>query len=578
MENSEGLSPATRAGIVLVGAIQGFICYLVTWYITYADLPADSFWLVCVVPATVVLSTTLALSVTSFKQRTLWLALTVIVLAVAGMGAWLKWTLYGLERWDIRDALIFFSFNLLLMSFLMLPWLQRKLQPASGNDFYTDFHNRSWHNALTLALIFLSNGLFWLVLFLWAELFKLVGIRFFEMLFFDTDWFIAIAIGTVSACAAILARMQLRLIQALQNLLTLIATGLLPLVALLSLLFIAVLPFVGFEAISARTSAAGLLLSLSMLLLILATVVWSPQRVLLPYPFPLRWLIRVALLVAPVYPLLTTWALWLRIGQYGWTPERLYAVLTTLVALVWAVGFCISVINPRRNPLSVQRYVTPTVALLALACLILIHTPILDPWRISVASHMARYHDGRITADQVSLHMLSQTGRKGREALVALQNDLQFTADAKRQRDVNQLLAGQKGKADGLTAAILANVIQRAPGTPPLDNGLWQEMMKYKYRFETCTTENGACLLVSQDLNGDGQPEAVVYQFVDRAILVFTGHGKNWALAGESWKMPEALSRAEFDRALEQGKVGTAVKPWADITIFGERVKVDYDY
>jgi hypothetical protein len=233
MENSEGLSPATRTGIVLVGAIQGFICYLVTWYIAYADLPADSFWLVCVVPATVVLSTTLALSVTSFKQRTLWLALAVIVLAVAGMGAWLKWTLYGLERWDIRDALIFFSFNLLLMSFLMLPWLQRKLHPASGNDFYTDFHNRSWHNALTLALIFLSNGLFWLVLFLWAELFKLIGIRFFETLFFETDWFIAIAIGVVSACAAILARMQLRLIQALQNLLTLIATGLLPLVALL---------------------------------------------------------------------------------------------------------------------------------------------------------------------------------------------------------------------------------------------------------------------------------------------------------------------------------------------------------
>lgn len=67
--------------------------------------------------------------------------------------------------------------------------------------------------------------------------------------------------------------MQVRLIQALQNLLTLIATGLLPLVALLSLLFIVVLPFVGFDAISARTSAAGLLLSLSMLLLILATVV-----------------------------------------------------------------------------------------------------------------------------------------------------------------------------------------------------------------------------------------------------------------------------------------------------------------
>jgi len=578
MDKAEGLSPATRAGIVLVGAVQGFICYLVTWYIGYAGLPADNFWLVCVVPATVVLSTTLALSVTSFQQRTLWLALAAIVAAVAGMSAWLKWNIHGFERWDIRDALMLFGFNLLLMSFLMLPWLQRKLQPATGNDFYTDFHNRSWHNALTLALIFLSNGLFWMVLFLWAELFKLVGIRFFNTLFFATDWFVAIAIGVVSACAAILARMQVRLIQALQNLLALIATGLLPLVALLSLLFIVVLPFVGFDAISARTSAAGLLVSLSMLLLILATIVWSPQRVLLPYPFPLRWLIRVALLVVPVYPLLATWALWLRIGQYGWTPERLYAVLTTVVALVWAVGFCISVINPRRNPLTVQRYVTPAVGLLSLAFLILTHTPVLDPWRISVTSHMARYHDGRITADQVSLYMLSQTGRKGREALIALQNDPQFTSDAKRKRDVNMMLTGQKKNADALTAAILAQAVQLAPGTPRPDNGLWQTMMNDKYRFETCTAENGACLLVSQDLNGDGQPEAVVYQFVDRAILVFTRHGKDWSLAGQSWKMPEALSRAEFDRALEQGKVKTVVKPWADITISGERVKVDYDY
>lgn len=94
------------------------------------------------------------------------------------------------------------------------------------------------------------------MLFLWAELFKLIGIQFFDRLFFQSDWFISVAIGVVSASVAVLARMQVRLMRALQNLLTLIATGLLPLMAALALLFIGALPVMGFEAISARISAA----------------------------------------------------------------------------------------------------------------------------------------------------------------------------------------------------------------------------------------------------------------------------------------------------------------------------------
>ncbi len=60
----------------------------------------------------------------------------------------------------------------------MLPWLQRRLSPATTASFYSDFYDKHWHNALTILTIFISNGLFWLVLFLWAELFKLIGIQF----------------------------------------------------------------------------------------------------------------------------------------------------------------------------------------------------------------------------------------------------------------------------------------------------------------------------------------------------------------------------------------------------------------
>ncbi|WP_395304849.1 DUF4153 domain-containing protein [Enterobacter sp. ECC-019] len=577
MENSETLSPSTRGVVVLAGALQGVICYLIMWYIEYTKLSSNTLWLTCVVPATVVMTTTLSLSMTSFRKSFLWLSLGIIGAIVAGMGGWLKWSVAGLESWDTRDAMLFFGFHLLLMTFLMLPWLQRCLETGSTDSFYSEFFDRNWNNVLTLLLIFVSNGLFWLLLFLWAELFELIGIQFFDRLFFHSDWFISVAIGVVSASVAVLARMQVRLIRALQNLLTLIATGLLPLMAALALLFIGALPVVGFDAISARISAAGLLTALALLQLFLVTIVWHPQRQTLPYYALINGMVRLAVTFVPAYPVLAGWALWLRISQYGWSPERLYGALITMVALVWAVGFCVSVVFFRRAAQKLQAYIIPVTGLLALTLLILVHTPVLDPWRISVESHMSRYHDGRINADQVSLYMLSNTGRKGREALLTLQNDPQFISNPKRQRELNGLISGNREGAGKMTAEMLEKQIQLAPGMARPDKGLWQAMFSNQYRFESCESAQGNCLLMSLDLNGDGKPEAVLYQFTDRTIVAYTQTDTGWRIAGDAWKMPEALSKEELDRALRQGKVKSIVKPWADIEIFGKRVDMSYD-
>lgn len=52
-----------------------------------------------------------------------------------------------------------------------------------------------------------------------------------------------------------------------------------------------------------------------------------------------------------------------------------------------------------------------SVSLLTLVILLLLASPVLDVWRISVNSHMARYHSGKITADQISLYMLDHSGK-----------------------------------------------------------------------------------------------------------------------------------------------------------------------
>ena len=109
--------------------------------------------------------------------------------------------------------------------------------------------------------------------------------------------------------------------------------------AALALLFIGALPFVGFESISARISAAGLLTTLALLLLFPGddSVASTASNTALLCP--------AARDDSPRCGYRTRvsgsggWALWLRISQYGWSPERLYGVLITIVALVWAIGF-----------------------------------------------------------------------------------------------------------------------------------------------------------------------------------------------------------------------------------------------
>lgn len=220
MDNVE-LSPATRWGMIATGLLQGLVCYLLIAWLAGKNLS----WIVYGVPATVAFSSVLLFSVISFKQNRLWGWLALVFIATLGMSGWLKWQTDGMTPWRAEKALWDFGCYLLLMAMLLLPWIQQSLRIRNDSSRYRYFYQSVWHNVLILLVIFLANGLTWLVLLLWSELFKLVGITFFKTLFFATDWFIYLTLGLVTALAVILARTQSRLIDSIQKLFTLIARG-----------------------------------------------------------------------------------------------------------------------------------------------------------------------------------------------------------------------------------------------------------------------------------------------------------------------------------------------------------------
>ena len=569
MDSAE-ISRTTRLGMIFIGLLQGALCYLLMTYL----VPHNDGWLFYGMPATIAITSALLLTVVSFKQRALWYWMALIFVVVLAMSVWLKWQVEDSDKWRQHEVFMFYGWRLLLMAMLALPWIQYSLHVSREQARYPHFYRQLWLNALTLLIVFVANGLFWLVLLLWSEMFKLVGIPFFSTLFFDTDWFGYVAFGLITALAVVLARTQSRLVTAVQKLLTFIATGLLPLVALLALMFILTLPFTGLEAISQRVSAAGLMSTLTLLLLLLMAIVREPQKEALPYPGALRYLIKCSLIVAPIYMLIAGWSLWVRIQQYGWTPERLYGVLVVVVLLVWSFGYLASILRRGRNPLELQGPVILGVSLLALGLLVLLSSPVIDAWRISVNSHMGLYHSGKIKPDQVSLYMLDHSGKPGRAALEALQKDVAFNQDSKRRRDLNSLLQGSRDPVKELTATQLVSKVVIAPGSEKPDDAFWTFVKAQGYRITSCAEQN-ACVLVSQDLNADGHPEQVLYAFGDGESLVFGMQKNKWDLLAVA-TLPEGFTKDKLLQAVANQQLGSTPRIWRDITIDGKRLPMTY--
>lgn len=571
MDNVE-LSPVTRWGMVATGLLQGLVCYLlITWL-----AGKNNSWIVYGVPATLALSSVLLFTVVSFKQKRLWGWLAIVLIATLGMSGWLKWQIDGMSPWRAEKALWDFGCYLLLMGVMLLPWIQQSLRVHNDITRYSYFYQSVWHNVLVLLVIFITNGLTWLVLLLWSELFKLVGITFFKTLFFSTDWFIYLTLGLVTALAVILARTQSRLIDSIQKLFTLIATGLLPLVSLLTLLFIITLPFAGLNAISRHISAAGLLLTLAFLQLLLMAVVRDPQKASIPWAGPLRYLIKTALLVTPLYVLIAAWALWLRVAQYGWTAERLHGALAVVVLLVWSLGYFVSIVwRKGQNPLVLQGKVNLAVSLLVLVILVLLNSPVLDSMRISVNSHMARYQSGKNTPDQVSIYMLEQSGRYGRAALESLKSDVEYMKDPKRRRSLLMAFDGVQRLQRRISEKALADNVLIAPGSGKPDATFWSAVMKNLYNAMICI-EKDACVLVEQDLNSDGRAEWILFAFNSERYIVygFDPDKKEWQELTMSL-LPREITKEKLLTAAKEGKLGTKPKAWRDLTVDGETLDLN---
>lgn len=392
------------------------------------------------------------------------------------------------------------SLALLVLAALPVPFLIAAAQP--GWRDYPALFQESWAILVRLVAALAFTGLVWLVILLSNELLKVVGLSLVQDLldhglavFLITGAALGLGTSVVWELAgAVAPQLLLRFLRLL-----------LPVVLGVTLLFLAVLPFRGLDGLITGLSPATLLLTmLGAGIALVAVAVDRSDAEAVRGPV-LAAAARVLALILPLLAGLALWALWLRVDQRGWTPERLFLVVLGLLGLGYGLTYAVSVLRGAGWMARIRRG-NLGMALLVILTAALWLTPLFNAEAISARDQVARYLAGRTPLAELDPGAIGRWGRPGAEALAQL---TEIAAEPGHE-GLAARLAGTDDPDGARRARTLAALVAILPVQPPTATGTRDLLLAaaedYQLRTwtETCRrpleTGRPSCVMVVADL------------------------------------------------------------------------------
>ncbi|WP_433950380.1 DUF4153 domain-containing protein [Brevundimonas bullata] len=512
LNGARGLA-AARIGI---GLVQGGLLYFLwrsaaqseglsdalTWPATNPPLFA-ALVLACAFTPVMLLAGVGRLSV---KALALWGVIAAAALALLGWHDAAQQTSEHFRPPYLRFPVIAFAAAALFIAHhLIVPAVASRRWIADFDDYF----DTAWKAGVQLALSLGFTGAFWLLLFLGAALFRIIGLRFLEDLIGD-EWFSIPVTCLVFAVAVQLTDVRSGLIRGVRTVALMLLSWLLLVITVLVAGFLLALPFTGLDGLWKTGSATALVLSAAAALIILINTAYQDGREDNLPPVVLRVAVRVAAVLLTPLILIAIWGLSLRIGQHGLTPDRIIASACALVGVIYAAGYGWAALSPFWKKTAWMKPLERTnvaAAVLTVAVILALFSPLLDPARLSVGDQVARLKRGAVSAALFDYGFLRfEAGKPGRAALA----DLAKSSNAEIARRAKQAQATDnrydlKQKDESLP-----------PRTPRV--GVWPEGATLPAGFVTPVRRDdprydcedaAECLATARDLNGDGKTEVL---------------------------------------------------------------------
>jgi hypothetical protein len=281
----------------------------------------------------------------------------------------------------------------------------------------------------------------------------------------------------------------------------------------------------------------------------------------------LRVAVRIAAVLLTPLVILAVLGLSLRIGQYGLTPDRIIAAACALIGAAYAAGYGWAALSPFWRKGDWMRPLERTniwTALLAVAVILLLFSPALDPARLSVMDQVARLERGAVTPDKFDYRFLRfESGKAGQAALERLaRSDNAAIASAAKAAQKVENRYDDPGPAEPERPL----AIEVWPvGAAPLPAGFAASANR-SGDLDHCQYAN-FCLATRRDLNGDGSPEMLIVGHSE--VAVFVPEGGAWNLIGHFDQSCRHETQTDPREALRAGRLQAVQPAWPDM-VFAE--------
>lgn len=266
---------------------------------------------------------------------------------------------------------------------------------------YVETHNRAWVNVCLWFAAWAFVGIVFLLSWLLAALFKLIGIVLLEELLRE-GWFWMMLFGAAFGGAVGMLRDKERIVGTVQKVVMIVLSALAPVLAAGLTIFLAALLFTGLDTLWGSTKATTpILLSCIIGALILANAILKDRVEDESTLAPLRWsalALCVSILPLGAIALVSTH---LRIGQYGYTPDRLWAFTFTLIACAYGLAYLVAIVRGRRGGWTGHvRAANLALALGLCGLAFLLSTPLISFGAISARDQVSRLESGKIAPEK----------------------------------------------------------------------------------------------------------------------------------------------------------------------------------
>jgi hypothetical protein len=322
--------------------------------------------------------------------------------------------------------------SLLLAVAVAAPLFQAARDEGARRFPYESVHDHAWTNVVLWFACWVFVGIVFALAWLLALLFDLIKIDFLKELL-EKDWFWRSLIGLAFGAALGLLREHDGVVRLLQRVVAMVLAVLAPVLAAGLVLFVLALPFTGLDALweATKSTTPILLFCVAGALVLANAVIGNAPDQERRFPLLRYGAMGLAAVMLPL-AVLATVAISLRTGQYGFTPQRLWAIVFVALACLWGAGYWVALVRGRMDWAARVRPINLALAFLVCGVALVLATPLVSFNAISTRDQLARLESGKVTPDQFDWRALAfDFGAPGRAALKKLQGSANATIKAR---------------------------------------------------------------------------------------------------------------------------------------------------